>query len=147
LFRLFISSKDLADAILELCPFYAPNKTFECSFPLIHRCKWDFLRGYHDGDGWITKNGQFGDRKRPQLAWGLCGTRQFLEEVMDIMVEDLGVNYVTPRRISGPCWSFVYAGNEQVPLIMKKLHHNRTFDSPNWTKYVHYCRRLGINPE
>ncbi len=56
--------------------------------PLFHH----FLRGYFDGDGGVWVVTPRGNRTIKQVYTGICGTKEFLEQVEQVLAEKLSIN-------------------------------------------------------
>ncbi len=66
------------------------SRTLEWPGSLPRSLAWAYLLGYFDGDGWITR-----DRFTPY--WVLCGRREFLATVSDVIERELGIRPDRPR--------------------------------------------------
>lgn len=71
-----------------------PNKSLTLNFPNIQEdLLRHFIRGYFDGDGWISVANKF-----RCLNIGFLGTYQFLYTLQEIFVSKLGINKINIRK-------------------------------------------------
>lgn len=79
--RLHLTSRIACDSLAKYN--IVPRKTFSFTFPTqLNKKYWlDFIRGYWDGDGWISKNNN-------GLIWGIVSARkEVLETISKFFVE------------------------------------------------------------
>lgn len=90
-FRLTINSKYMSDVLNSLGVI--PNKSLHLTFPcwLDEKLYSHFIRGYMDGDGWISKN-----PSAPRIE--LVGTESFCQSVANIMVNKFNINPAIRKR-------------------------------------------------
>lgn len=92
-----------------------PNKSLILTFPdetiLPSDLKLHFIRGYIDGDGWISCN-----KKQDLNHMGLCGSKEFLIEIENILGKGRWSN-------SGQIKTLTYSITKGIP-ILKKLYVN-----------------------
>lgn len=130
-YRVMISNKQICDDLFALG--VTPKKSLTLQFCeqvpeyLIHH----YIRGYVDGDGSIgLKN------KGKDAYLSIIGTESFLDEV--IYALDLHHN---KKRRQGEAYEIRYAGNKQVPPVLRKLYENATVYLPR--KYEKYHQIIG----
>jgi hypothetical protein len=108
------SSKMYDDLVKHGC---IPRKSLKTVFPDI-KIDWynHFVRGYFDGDGWITKPGTF----------GVVGGEQFLLQLRDVLTQSIGVNLVklTFDKRTKAVFSIRYGGRKQLFKIYNWLYEN-----------------------
>ena len=83
-YRLLINSKILSYRLNELVVM--PNKTFVLKYPdwLNDNLQRHFIRGYFDGDGYVTFN-----KRDKQLACGFTGTENMMLGIQNILINNL----------------------------------------------------------
>lgn len=135
--RLCLSSKHLWETLNNLgC---TPNKSLTLKFPDKNIFKdqkfiLDFIRGYLDGDGWIT----YTNKEHNKMCFGLLGTTEFLTEVQSI----LKINYVLQQNHSDNyITKKLVVNNLQGYNILKKLYYSSNiYLNRKYEKYLEYCR-------
>ena len=118
---LCISNRKISNDLIKLG--VNSNKSRVCSFPsesqvpnyLIHH----FMRGFFEGDGWITLN-----KKLNHLAWGIIGTEDFCTKFQNIINSALLLQ--PTKLIKTKSWvvRFVKCGTNQVKKIMQFLYRD-----------------------
>jgi hypothetical protein len=81
-----------------------------------------FIRGYFDGDGWITVN-------RNGLAFGIVGRPTFLRRIQKALIESCGLRETKlqfDKRHQGDTASLIYGGNVQCRRIYGYLYDGAT---------------------
>ena len=96
-----------------------PNKSLTLTFPDIpSQFISDFLRGYFDGDGCLSKT-------KGKMKGTLCflGTKEFLEKVRHILVLECDVNYNKIREHKkSNIFSLAYGGRHNLQRISNYLY-------------------------
>lgn len=105
-----------------------PNKTKTYTFPewlTNHELVNHFMRGYFDGDGCISKCGLGKNRTVIQKSFSILGTKQFINQYMNILVLKQIVNEV---KISPhySVYQLSYSGNNNIRKIHDFLYKNAT---------------------
>lgn len=119
-YRLNIDNKYISQKLSELGCVQA--KTFKIIFPewLDEKLYPHFIRGYFDGDGCIT-NG-----KNP--AFSIVGTEQFLIEIQNILIRELGLNKTKfqkrHKERKNNITSLICAGRNNCQKIYNYLYEN-----------------------
>lgn len=96
------------------------NKSLVLKFPnfinkemMVH-----FIRGYFDGDGWITK-------EKYRLKFGLVGTYEFLYDIRSILMKELNIfKYKIMKRQSIHC--ICYGSKKSISDTFNYLYSNAT---------------------
>lgn len=78
---------------------------------------YDFIRGYFDGDGTLSFNTR---TKKPQIRFGFCGTKMFLESIKKIL------NLKNSLQKTGQAYTFVVSGNKIGLSFFEKIYNNPT---------------------
>lgn len=123
---LVITNKKISEKATELG--IVKGKTKILTFPqwLPINMRSHFIRGYFDGDGNIYYNIKRG------LKWSLAGTEEFLSEVQNILINELGLRknkLLTPSIYKNTSSNFrilEYNGNIQVKKIEEWLYKDAT---------------------
>ncbi|MBW2994800.1 hypothetical protein KY312_00460 [Candidatus Woesearchaeota archaeon] len=123
-FRLRISNPIILKDIKNLG--IVPNKTKTIKFPFIpERFLRDFIRGYFDGDGWITiRNRKNRGYKEINIGFA-CGSRTFLKSLVQKLNENLNFSNnnlrkrkkVTKNRKVTYCYQIEYYSQRAMSLI------------------------------
>lgn len=117
-FRLTINSKHISDVLNNFGVI--PNKSLHLSFPdwLDESLYSHFLRGYMDGDGWISKN-----PKAPRIE--LIGTESFCQSISDIIVDKFGIKPAIRKRykeLDTTTRQLDFGGRKQVKTFLDWLY-------------------------
>ena len=107
-----------------------PNKTFNLIFPYnLNRIYWiDFIRGYFDGDGWISLHAN------KQIQSGICGAcKDVLQTMVDYLYEDFNIpkvdvyketsKYVRKNKEHSIIYRIVY-GKASTELLYDAFYNN-----------------------
>ena len=99
-----------------------PNKSLVLEFP-----KWmdeelypHFIRGYFDGDGYVSKN-----YNNAKLS--IIGTKSFCEKVKDILYKDIGVKayiYLCHKNESTTTRTLQISGRNQIKKFLNYIYNN-----------------------
>ena len=129
--RMSLCSKHMCDTLIEMgC---GHNKTFNLTFPKIQEeFKYDFIRGFMDGDGCISITNR-GNRKYINLSF--TGTSEMLEELKLLFNVD---NPVTFYRNS---YTLHIGKKDDVLRILNNIYLNaELYMTRKFNKYQEYCK-------
>lgn len=100
---------------------------------------WHFLRGYIDGDGWITYN-----TETNRYSVGMLGTKQFLEGITQrLKINHYG--YIRKKNNTKDTYEFSVTKRKLVEQILDSLYNNATiYMERKHRKYVEYIGRSSI---
>ena len=117
-FRLIINSKHMSDTLNNLG--VTPNKSLHLSFPdwLDKSLYSHFIRGYIDGDGWISKN-----PKAPRIE--LVGTESFCQSISNIIIEQFDIYPSIRKRYKDSDTTtrqLNFGGRRQVKLFLDWIY-------------------------
>lgn len=119
--RLSLNSAKLYDDLVKHgC---MPRKSLKTRFPNIpEHLHSHYVRGYFDGDGWITKPGTF----------GIVGGQQFLIELRDVLSLHIRLNHVNLifDKRTAAVFSLRYGGCRQLRRIYDWLYADATIYLP-----------------
>lgn len=127
--RISISNKQMKEDLIKLGCF--PNKTHILSFPNENQVSkefiFDFIRGYFDGDGCISKN-----------VINFTGKKEFLSEIHNTfnITTSLKFNIRFPKR-NNDIGSSYYCG-ENIFIIYKLIYNNSFSLKRKYDKFVNY---------
>lgn len=124
-----------------------PNKSLILEFPtaVSNDLIRHFLRGYSDGDGTIYKN-KFKNKKTINTIWKIVSTKQFCNQVAQILKEQLDVN--CSRQLSNPeknkiTTTLSVGGNLQVRKVLDWLYQDATiYLSRKHDKYLKFINQI-----
>lgn len=84
----------------------------------------DFIRGYFDGDGCLSKDIR-GNKKRHSLCFTVaCASKKFLKTLQNILIKNCLLSSTKILPISDNCYHLKYGGNKQIPRIFDYLLKN-----------------------
>lgn len=106
------------------------NKTFDCKFPdeniLPKEYKWDFIRGFFDGDGsaYVSHiKWKYGEYEYPSLSF--TGTQNMLENILQEVQKHYNTNAVVrPYYNDKPVYDLKFGGIELVNCIYHLMYDN-----------------------
>ena len=131
--RISLCSKHMCDTLIKMGCIH--NKTFSLTFPQIRKeFKYDFIRGFMDGDGCISITDR-GNRKYISLSF--TGTEEMLEELKSLFKID---NDVTFYRNS---YALHIGKKDDVLRILNNIYLNaELYMTRKFNKYKEYCRYI-----
>lgn len=105
---------DLLNVGIEERKTYSETTNVICNVPdnLIHH----FIRGVFDGDGCINCD------KANKGHFIISGSKDFLEKIQEIMIDQIGLNKTALIQKSDYCWVIQYSGNNSVRYIYSWLY-------------------------
>ena len=136
--RICLSSKHLWETLNSYgC---TPNKSLTLQFPdksIFTNDSFilDFIRGYIDGDGWIT----YLDSDHKKMCWGILGTEDFLKNTSNY----LNISYSLQHNHSNENEStmkFVQTGEGGYKTLNKLYKSANIYLQRKYEKYLEYCR-------
>jgi mobile intron protein len=135
--RICLSSKHLWNTLNNLgC---TPNKSLTLKFPdkkIFKKQKFilDFIRGYIDGDGWIT----YINKEHTKMCFGLLGTKEFISEVQSIF----NTNYAIfqNHKENEITMKLVITGNKGLNILHQLYSNSNIYLMRKYEKYLEYCR-------
>ena len=133
------TSKKISDLLKKSYNLHK-NKDFTIIFPHINsNLIWDFIRGFFDGDGCITKNGK----------WFICSASQTFINQLHIKMKTLGcdkiytTNYHIPKVETGRY--------DQIKYIYENMYKNTSNYLPRkkhtFEYYLFSCKRRKFSKE
>jgi len=119
-FRLTVNSKHMSDTLNNLGVI--PNKSLYLSFPnwLDENLYPHFIRGYMDGDGWISK-----DPKAPRVE--IVGTDSFCKSMSCIIFNQFGIKAAIRKRHKDsdtPTRQLDFGGRRQVKKFLDWVYQD-----------------------
>lgn len=120
-----------------------PNKSLILQFPetVPNKLISHFLRGYSDGDGTIYKN-HFKNKKTINTIWKIISTKQFCNQVANILKEQLDIN--CSQSLSRPKTNQIttalsVGGNLQTKKLLDWMYQGATVYLPRkYDKYLEF---------
>lgn len=106
-----------------------PNKAIFTKEELV----FDFIRGYLDGDGWITYNGE------KAMSFGLLGTENFLKSIQKY----LSISYKLHHNHENPeetTMRFTIGGKPGLNCLHKLYKNANVYLDRKYKRYLEYCR-------
>ncbi|MGL4847912.1 MAG: LAGLIDADG family homing endonuclease [Clostridium sp.] len=102
-----------------------------------------FIRGFFDGDGWVTNTTSHGKRKGSRKCIGFCSNKKMLEELMEFLNKkiDTKILKVTERR---GCSMILYSSKKDTQALIKYFYENSTIFL---TRKFNECNKLYVNTE
>jgi len=109
---------DLINVGIEQRKTYSDVTNVICNVPdnLIHH----FIRGVFDGDGCINCD------KTNKGHFNISGSKDSLDQIQKIMVDQIGLNKTTLMQKSDYCWLIQYSGNNIIRYIYNWLYKDAT---------------------
>jgi hypothetical protein len=102
-----------------------PRKTAVLTWPVLDEAMYPhYLRGYFDGDGWISTMG----RGEKAMTWGLIGTEPFLLSCQSYLVDrlQLGRTKLIHHAVTSYIRNLTYGGTAQVCAIAGLMYADAT---------------------
>lgn len=136
-----INQKEICEQLISLgC---IPNKSLILNFPtaIPNELIRHFIRGYSDGDGTIYKN-RFKNKKTINTIWKIISTKQFCNEVANILKQELEIN--CSQSLSRPNTNKIttaisVGGNKQVKKVLDWLYEGSSIYLPRkHDKYLEF---------
>lgn len=135
--RVCLSSRHLWNTLNNLgC---TPNKSLTLKFPdkkIFKKQKFilDFIRGYIDGDGWIT----YTNKEHTKMCFGVLGTKKFISEIQSIF----NTNYAIfqNNKDNNITMKLVITGSNGLILLHKLYKNSNIYLERKYEKYLEYCR-------
>lgn len=124
-----------------------PRKSLTLTFPTGEQVSPSllphFLRGYLDGDGWISSSRpKSGGGKRLQFMSGFIGTVDFLTQLRTYLVSQ-GFGFPTIRtKTNEKIGTIVYGGNQTVKRLHDLLYSNATIFLERKRKHFDECAAM-----
>nr|DAV25209.1 MAG TPA: hypothetical protein [Caudoviricetes sp.] len=143
-YKLDLNSKEIYHDLMKYG--VSERKSSVLSFP--HFLNKDlirhYLRGYLDGDGWITTAGKEKSGFQYYIT-GMIATKEFCEELMDYLYDELGISKVKLQLHSNfennnMCiWK--KKGTNQIRKILDFLYKDANiYLDRKYNKYLEFCR-------
>lgn len=103
-----------------------PNKTKKERFVILDNKELmnHYIRGFFDGDGWVTNTTSHGKRKGSRKNIGFVSNYQFLESLKQYLSDELGLNNslkITERK---GCSMLLYSSVREVTLLRDYLYND-----------------------
>lgn len=136
--RVCLSSKHLWETLYNLgC---IPNKSLTLQFPdekIFSNKKYiiDFIRGYFDGDGWIS----YTNKEHTGMSMGMLGTKDFINsccEYLEISPK-LEHNHGNEKEST---MRFTLSHKQGFPPLVKLYNKATIYLDRKYSRYLEYCR-------
>lgn len=128
--RIFFCSKHMCDTLINIGCRH--NKTYSLSFPNIDDVyKYDFIRGFMDGDGSISLISR---RDKKYISLSFTGTLEMMQELKRIFNMDSKI------RFYRGAYSIHIGKTEDVLRILNNIYNNaELYMTRKFKKYQEYC--------
>ena len=101
-----------------------PNKTKKEKFVILNNELMNhYIRGFFDGDGWVTNTTSHGKRKGSRKCIGFCGNPVFLNDLRTFLNKEIGTKNLKIADRAG-CSQLLYSSKEDVENLIKYMYHN-----------------------
>lgn len=138
--RVYIANKQIAQDLIKAGLDVRKSLTLEYPKNIPSHLQRHFIRGYFDGDGWITK-GDISPYGIQRYIVGIIATKPFLDEMIKILEKE-GIYPTNPRK-NGKMYIWSTSGMDNIIKFIDFIYKDsNVYLQRKYEKSLEYCRLI-----